>query len=124
MDTTSGGFVAAATSENSEKQSHASWPQAPQTLLPSAEIPDSTRAGTSMLTVIVPDLEASCAALRSRQPLLGPIDGWRLRADHCSRRQSHHPRPAWSGAKKVCTSLFLRVARTTLRAFVLIRVLQ
>ena len=36
---------------------------------------DSTRAGNSMLTVIVPDLEASRAALQSRQLSLGPSSG-------------------------------------------------
>ena len=34
-----------------------------------------TGRGKSMLTVIVPDLEASRAALRSRQLLLGPSTG-------------------------------------------------
>jgi predicted enzyme related to lactoylglutathione lyase len=38
-------------------------------------VDDTTRAGNSMLTVIVPDLEASRAALQSRQLSLGPSSG-------------------------------------------------
>jgi predicted enzyme related to lactoylglutathione lyase len=38
-------------------------------------VDDSKRAGKSMLTVIVPDLEASRAALQSRQLSLGPSSG-------------------------------------------------
>ena len=38
-------------------------------------VDDTTRAGQSMLTVIVPDLEASRRALQSRQLALGPSSG-------------------------------------------------
>lgn len=38
-------------------------------------VDDATRAGQSMLTVIVPDLEALRAALQSRQLTLGPSSG-------------------------------------------------
>lgn len=114
-------------SEHAESNHALVWPQAPQTLLRSAEIPDSTRAGKSMLTVIVPDLETSRAALRSRQLSLGPSSG----GDFAQIAQTTdldgnqitlaQPGPAQN---KVSTSLCLRVARTTSRASVLIRVLQ
>jgi hypothetical protein len=38
-------------------------------------VDDPKRAGQSMITVIVPDLEASRAALQSRQLALGPASG-------------------------------------------------
>jgi predicted enzyme related to lactoylglutathione lyase len=38
-------------------------------------VDDARRAGQSMLTVIVPDLEASRAMLQSRQLALGPSSG-------------------------------------------------
>lgn len=38
-------------------------------------VDDAKRAGSSMLTVIVPDLDASRAALEARQLTLGPASG-------------------------------------------------
>ena len=87
---------------------------------------DSTRGGKSMLTVIVPDLEASRDALRPRQLLLGPSTGGNFaqiaQITDLDGNQSTLAHPGT--AKRKYAQRILSVARTTSRAFVLIRVLQ